>query len=107
MKIKRFTEAAGTSKASKLEGEVTLYRLTSHPVIDLSEPGEYYVSSKSDVDPNMLKKKGKDFYLITVKTNSSNVDVDASERECAKYNSKSVIAVKDDKKCELIKVEPY
>lgn len=100
MKIKRFTE-------SQSNEEVTLYRLTSHPVIDLSEPGEFYVNSKSKLDPSMLKKKSKDLYLITVKTNSSNIDDDASEKECAKYNSNGIVAVKNDKKCELVKVEPY
>ena len=45
------------SKASTLTGEVTLYRLTSHPVVDLSSPGEYYVCDTGDIDPSILDKK--------------------------------------------------
>ena len=34
-------------------GEVTLYRLTSHSVVDLNDPGEFYVNSPESVDPNL------------------------------------------------------
>ena len=95
------------SKASKLSGDVTLYRLTSHSVVDLDEPGSYYMSSKSEVDPDHLEKKGKSLYLITVKCPSSNIDLDKSEKEIAKLKCSSVVVVKDDKKCDLVKVEPY
>jgi len=36
-------------------GTMTLYRLTSHPVVDLSAPGEFYVSKLEDVDPDLLE----------------------------------------------------
>lgn len=96
------------SKASKISGEVTLYRLTSHSVVDLSDPGEFYVTSMADVDPGLLKnKKGDDLFLITVNTNSSNIDLDESEKQCAKHDTNSIVSVKDSEKCELVKVEPY
>ena len=95
-------------KASTLTGEVTLYRLTSHPVVDLSQPGEYYVCSIDDVDPNLLEKKdGGELYLITVKTDSSNINLDESEKECAKNNTDSIVAVNDDTKCEVVGVTPF
>jgi len=110
MRIKKFNNFGineSKSEASKLKGEVTLYRLTSHSVVDLSQPGEFYVSKKSDVNPDLLDKGGKDLYLITVKCDSSNIDLDESEKESAKLNCDCIVVVKDDKKCEVISVEPY
>lgn len=108
-RIKRFNENATVAcKASELTGEVTLYRLTSHPVVDLASPGEYYVCDKGDVDPNILdNKEGSELYLITVKTDSSNVDVDSSEKESARLNHESIVAVKDSSKCKVLGVAPY
>ena len=115
MRLKRFNEvnesikpkASKISKVVDKSSTLVLYRLTSHSVLDLSEPGEYYVHVKSDINPSMLNKKGKDMFIITVKCPASNVDVDKSELECVKQNCNSVVAVKDDKKCEVISVEPY
>lgn len=113
MRIKKFNnfsinESTDVAcKASTLTGEVTLYRLTSHPVVDLSQPGEYYVCSVEDVDPNLLEKKDGELYLITVKTNSDNINLDESEKECAKLGTDSVVAVKDDTKCEVVGVSPF
>lgn len=108
MKIKKFSNfSINESKASKLSGDIELYRLTSHHVVDLSNPGEYYVCDKKDVDPKLLDKKSDDMFLITVKTNSSNIDIDESEKECARLNCDCIIVVKDDKKCEVLSVEPY
>ncbi len=104
MKIKRFNEAA-----TEKHENVNLYRLSAYPVIDLSEPGDYYVTSKSALDSKLLKSKGKkgDLYVINVKTNSNNIDLDKSDVERAKFNNNKIVVVKDDKKCELIKVEPF
>ena len=116
MRLKRFNEINESvkPKASKISKVVSdghstlaLYRLTSHPVLDLSEPGEYYVYVKSDINPSMLDKKGKDMFIITVNCPASNVDLDKSEMECAKHDCDSIVVVKDDKKCEVISVEPY
>lgn len=85
---------------------IKLYRLTSHAILDLNDPGEFYVKSQKDIDPKMLDKKGKDLFVITVECPSSNIDLDKSEKESALHNSK-VYVVKDSKKCEVIKVEPY
>lgn len=114
MRLKRFNKfkinesVATESKASTLTGEVTLYRLTSHPVVDLSQPGEYYVCDKGDIDPNILdKKEGSELYLITVTCDSSNIDLDKSEMEVANLRNDSIVAVKDDNKCKVISVTPY
>ena len=88
-------------------GTMTLYRLTSHPVVDLSAPGEFYVSKLEDVDPDLLENPGTELFLLTVECPVDNVDTEKSEQECAKHNCECIIAVKDDTKCEVVKVEPY
>ena len=103
----KLNEAVNVNKASKLKGKVTLYRLTSHHVVDLSRPGEYYVCDKSDVDADLLNKKGKDLYLITVTCDESNIDLDNSDKECAKLDCDCIVSVKDDEKCEIVSVVPY
>lgn len=114
MRLKKFNtfkineSVATESKASTLTGEVTLYRLTSHPVVDLSEPGEYYVCDKGDLDPNLLdKKEGTELYLITVTCDANNIDLDKSEAEVAKLENDSIVAVKDDNACKVMSVTPY
>ena len=110
MIIKKFNEIINeemTSKASLLDGDIKLYRLTSHNILDLSSPGEYYLNSKSKLDPKILKKSGGDLYVVTVKCNSSNIDLDKSEKECAKLDNNGIVAVKNDNKCELVSVEPF
>lgn len=114
MRIKKFNKfkinesVATESKASTLTGEVTLYRLTSHPVVDLSQPGEYYVCDKGDIDPNILdKSEGSELYLITVTCDSSNIDLDKSEMEIANLGNDSIVAVKNDNACKVISVTPY
>jgi hypothetical protein len=89
-------------------GDMTLYRLTSHPVVDLSAPGEYYVKSLEDVSPEFLDEKGDgDYFLITVKCPSDNIDMEKSEEECAKHNCDCIVAIKDDSRCEVVSVEPH
>ena len=88
-------------------GNITLYRLTSHPVVDLSAPGEYYVKSLEDVSPEFLDNKGGEYFLITVSCQSDNIDPTKSEEECAKHNCDGIVAVTDDTKCEIVSVEPY
>lgn len=89
-------------------GTLTLYRLTSHPVVDLGAPGEYYVSKMEDVNPDFLEnKEGNELFLITVTCASENVDTEKTEQECAKHNCETIVAVKDDTQCEVVKVEPF
>jgi hypothetical protein len=106
-KINENTESSVACKASELTGEVTLYRLTSHPVVDLSEPGEFYFSDREKVNPDFLENKGGELYLITAKCDSSNIDVQKSEMECNTLNCDCIVAVKDDTKVEVLSVEPY
>ena len=100
-------ETPSSYKASSLTGEVTLYRLTSHSVLDLSEPGEFYFSDREKVNPDFLENKGSELYLITAKCDSSNIDVQKSEMECGKLDCDCIVAVKDDSKVEVLSVEPY
>jgi len=88
-------------------GSMTLYRLTSHPVVDLSAPGEFYVSKLEDVNPDLLENPGTELFLLTVECPADNVDKEKSEQECAKHNCECIVAVKDDTKCEVVKVEPF
>ena len=90
-------------------GEITLYRLTSHPVVDLSTPGEYYVDSLENVSPDYLDNQdpNDELFLITVKCASSNIDEQRSEQECAQFGCDCIVAVKDDTQCEVLSVEPF
>jgi hypothetical protein len=88
--------------------DMTLYRLTSHPVVDLSAPGEFYFSKLEDVNPDFLEnRESNELFLITVTCPSVNVDKEKSEQECAKHNCECIVVVKDDSQCEVVKVEPF
>lgn len=88
-------------------GEVTLYRLTSHSVVDLNDPGEFYVNSPESVDPKLLDKPGQDLFLITVTTDASNIDAEGSKTEAEKQGNDAVVMVEDSTKCEIVTVVPY
>ena len=52
MKLKKFNnflnenlEGPQDTVVDTPTGEITLYRLTSHSVVDLNDPGEFYVNS--------------------------------------------------------------
>ncbi len=95
-------------KCCSLSGEITLYRLTSHPVIDLSTPGEFYVCDESAIDPDLLERKeGDELFLITVKCDASNINMEQSEKECVILENPNIIAVNNDSDCEIISVTPY
>lgn len=107
-RLDRFQGFRLTEKAEpKPKGDKTLYRLLSHPVVDLSKPGRFYVSSKGKLDPSILKKKGDNLYVATVTCPAANVDEAASERESAKHDRSGIVVVKDDAKCQVVKVEPF
>ncbi len=107
-KINENAESPVACRAAEMTGEVTLYRLTSHPVVDMSEPGEFYFSDMEKVNPDFLENKtSNELFLITVKCDSSNIDVEKSEMECGKLECDCIVAVKDDKVCEVVSVEPY
>jgi len=101
-------ESPSSCKASSLTGEVTLYRLIPHPVANLSSPGEYYFCDIDEVNPDFLEdKESNELFLITVKCDSSNIDIEKSEAECARLGSGCIVGLKDDKACEVISVESY
>lgn len=112
MKIKKLYEWVNDSESASyefedLEGDITLFRLTSHSVVDLSEPGEFYVCDENDIDPDILDNKSNDLYLITVTTNSDNIDEEKSRSECDEKNNMFIVAVKDDSKCRLVSAAPF
>jgi len=88
-------------------GQITLYRLTSHSIVDLSAPGEFYVKTMEDVSEDFLDAKGTEYFLITVNCPGDNVDPEKTELECAKHNCECIVAVKDDTQCEIVTVEPW
>lgn len=95
-------------KINESSGSTELYRLTTHSVVDLSEPGEFYFSNLDDVNPDFLENQDYDeLFLITVKCDESNIDTEKSEKESAKLDCDCIVVVKDDKKCEIVSVEPY
>lgn len=94
-------------KCNSLSGEITLYRLTSHPVVDLSTPGEFYVCDEEAIDPDLLEKNNGELFLITVKCDSSNINLEQSEKECIILDNPNIIAVNNDSECEIISVTPY
>jgi hypothetical protein len=114
MKLKKFNnflnenlEGPQDTVVDTPTGEVTLYRLTSHSVVDLNDPGEFYVNSPESVDPRLLDKPGQDLFLITVTTDGSNIDVEGSKAEAEKQGNDAVVMVKDSTKCEIVTVVPY
>jgi len=88
-------------------GETTLYRLTSHSVIDLNDPGEFYFSNKEAVTPDLLDNKGSELFLLTVKTDVSNIDKEASEKEAVSHGNESIVVVKDSTLCSVVSVAPF
>jgi hypothetical protein len=114
MKLKKFNnflnenlEGPQDAVVDTPTGEITLYRLTSHSVVDLNDPGEFYVNSPESVDPSLLDKPGQDLFLITVTTDGSNIDVEGSKAEAEKQGNDAVVMVKDSTKCEIVTVVPY
>jgi hypothetical protein len=114
MKLKKFNNFKLNENLEGLQdtnmattGEITLYRLTSHSVVDLNDPGEFYVNSPESVDPKLLDKPGQDLFLITVTTDGSNIDTEGSEKEAAKQDNEAIVMVKDSTKCEIVTIVPY
>ena|ERR1035437_3294015 len=101
---KSINESCG---CESMQGEINLYRLTSHPIVNLSEPGEYYVCDEDSVDPNLLDNNEGDLFLICVKTNSDNIDIEKSKIECERLGNDCIVAVKDDSLCKVESVNPY
>lgn len=113
MKLKKFNsfqineDVDNQLEAQVATGEQTLYRLTSHSVVDLNDPGEFYVSSEEAITPELLDNKGSEIFLIIVKTDASNIDIEASKRESESHGNKSIIVVKDSSLCSVVSLVPF
>lgn len=94
-------------QAAPETGEITLYRLTSHSVVDLNDPGEFYVSNREAVTPELLDKKGSEMFLLIVKTDVSNIDNEASKREAESHGNDAIVVVKDSTLCSVVSVVPF
>ena len=103
-------ESPSSCKAASLTGEVTLYRLVPESAIynvDLESPGKFYFCDMDEVNPDFLEEPSNELFLITVKCDSSNIDIEKSEAECDRLGSGCIVGLKDDTACEVISVEQY
>lgn len=99
------------NESNLVNESVTLYRLVSvgnnEPlVVDTKKPGKYYFQSEKDMDIDVLKKKGQEYHVLTVETDSNNIDQVASEEESSKHGCKCVV-LKNETGAKLVKTEPY
>lgn len=104
MIIKKFNELLNES----VNESTTLYRvvpLKSTEKLNVNDPGKYYVTSKSSLKDVKLKK-ASDYYLITVKANTEDIDKKESEKETEILGSK-VVALSKSASKEIVKIEPY
>ena len=88
------------------DDQIKLYRLVSSK-IDLENPGLFYFKKSSELDKKYLNNKKGDMYILTVKCDSSNIDVKKTEIESIKNDNNSIVVIKNDKKCSILKIEPY
>jgi len=107
MIIKKFNELINESKS--VNESMTLYRvvpLKNKEKLDVNEPGKYFVDSKSKIKDLTLKGKASDYYLITIKASTEDIDKTASDKESEVQGTK-VVALKSGADKEVVKVEPY
>lgn len=102
MDVIKFTQFINESKINE---SVTLYRIVPVPageslVVDTDSPGKYYFKDKSDVKPDVLTKKGLEYFIVEVETDSSNIDDVLSEEESEEHGCKCVV-LSDDSKAEV------
>lgn len=107
MRLKKFNTFKINESNNISDDKIVLYRLTSHSVVDLNDPGEFYVAKEEDIDPSLLKSKGGDMFLLTVETESSNIDEEESEKESLVHDGKQIVVVKDSALCSVINVVPF
>ena len=93
------------NESNKINESVELYRLVSigsdeDLVIDTKNPGKYYFASESDIDKDVLKKKGDEYHVIKIRTDNSNIDDELSKEESKKHGCNCVV-LKDDSKVEF------
>jgi hypothetical protein len=107
MIIKKFNQLV--KESASVNESMTLYRvvpLKGSEKLNVNDPGKYYVASKSNIKDITLKGKANDYYLVTIKANTDDVDQSASEKETEIQGSK-VIALKSGAEKEIVKIEPY
>lgn len=97
MIIRKFNSLIKESKE-----DLTLFRLVRVPegeplVINFDEPGKYYFKSKKSADPQLLKNKTGDIWVMEVTTDSNNV---ASEDD-------NVIVIEDPKMAKVQSIIPF
>lgn len=99
------------NESTKINESINLYRIVAvgsgeDLVVDTKNPGKYYFKNESDIDVDVLKKKGDEYHIIKVKTDSSNIDEDLSKVESEKHGCECVV-LKDDSKVEYEGTEPF
>lgn len=109
MEVRKFTQFINESKS--VNESVKLFRLVAvghgeDLVVDTKNPGKYYFKKESDLDTEVLKKKGEEYHIIKVTTDSSNIDEELSKEESGKHGCECVV-LKDDSKVEYEGSEPF
>lgn len=92
-------------------GKIELYRLVAvgegeHLVVDTENPGKYYFRNEEDANTDVLSKQGKEYHVIKVVTDGSNIDDAASKAESEKHGCECVV-LKDESKAEIQNIEPF
>jgi len=109
MDVKKFSQFINESTSTN--ESVDLYRLVAvgqgeDLVVDTKTPGKYYFKNESDINTDVLKKKGEEYHVIKVKTDSSNIDEEMSKVESEKHGCECVV-LKDESKVEYEGTEPF
>jgi len=104
--MRRISDYRGFAVNERSAGDLELFRLVNG-VVDLSSPGRFYVGSMPELDPGILKRRGGELFVLKVTCPASNIDEAASDAERARHGKDGILVVKDEKKCELVGVEPY
>jgi uncharacterized protein (UPF0128 family) len=107
MSVKKFSQFINESASES----INLYRLVAvgegeDLVVDTKTPGKYYFKNESDINTDVLKKKGEEYHVIKVKTDSSNIDEELSRIESEKHGCECVV-LKDESQVEYEGTEPF
>ena len=109
MQVVKFGEFV--KESHRINESVNLYRLVSvgeneDLVVDTEDPGKYYFKSESDINKEALSKKGKEYHVIEVETDDSNIDDSLSEQESEKQGCECVV-LKDGTKAKIKSITPF
>lgn len=107
MDVKKFSNFIKENNTTTID----LYRLVAvgegeSLVVNTKTPGKYYFKNESDINTDVLKKKGEEYHVIKIKTSESNIDEEMSRLESEKHGCECVV-LKDDSQVEYEGTEPF